>query len=105
MPDHSDTPTPTQPASSLNAALDSLQALIKSNAHPELSEMNTLSAAVQKLVSAYTQLKSLELKVREADIKQAEIEERREQLLEAATRPDGLTPETLREIERQLKLL
>lgn len=76
--------------------------------HPDLPELNTISAVIHKLVGAFTQLKSLELKVRDADMKQAEFELKRAQLesaLKTATRPEGLTPEVLQEIEQKLNLL
>lgn len=75
---------------------------------PTLTELNTLSAIIHKLVGAFTQLKSLEVKVREAEMKAAEFETRRRELdaaLAPARRPEGLSPETLREIESRLRLL
>ncbi|WP_309398530.1 hypothetical protein [Cerasicoccus maritimus] len=76
--------------------------------HLDLAELNVISAVIHKLVGAFTQLKSLELKVHDADIKRAEFELKRaqlEQALEATTRPGGLTPEVLQEIEQKLNLL
>ncbi|GHC06975.1 hypothetical protein [Cerasicoccus arenae] len=93
---------------SVSKAWKSLYGLLAENAHPDITELNTLSAIIHKLTGAFTQLKALELKIREADLKQAEFDARRQQLeatIHDATRTTGLTPETIQEIERRLKLL
>ncbi|WP_309383787.1 hypothetical protein [Cerasicoccus frondis] len=93
---------------SLAVAWESLFRLMCEDSCLELSELNTVSAVIHKLVGAFTQLKSLEIKVRDADMKQTEFDLKRAQLENAfrlATQPNGLTPESLREIEQKLNLL
>lgn len=74
----------------------------------DLKDLNILSAVIHKLVGAFTQLKAIELKIHDNEIKQAEFEARKQKLEQAirdAAQPRGLTPELLRDIERQLNLL
>lgn len=85
-----------------------LHELLNNSSGLDIRDLNTLSAIIHKLVTAFTQLKSVELKIHDSEIKRAEFEMRKKQLedaLKSAAQPGGLTPEILREIERRLNLL
>lgn len=75
----------------------------------ELSELNTLSAVIHKLISGNTQLKSLELKMREDTRKEIEFQNKKREiektLSEIQSKNNGITQDTLQKIESQLKLL
>ncbi|QYY34772.1 hypothetical protein [Ruficoccus sp. ZRK36] len=74
----------------------------------ELSEFNTLAMIIHRLSSSNTQLMTLELKLSDYEQERAEREEKKHKMLEQLQRKSGplsLTPETLHEIERMLKLL
>lgn len=94
---------------SLGLAWEALFELFCEETRPGLPELNTLSAVIHKLVGAFTQLKTLEVKIRDAEMKEAEFQAKRRQLEQtiasATTKPEGISPETLREIERRLQLL
>lgn len=74
-----------------------------------LSDLNTLSGVIQKLTGSQNQIKTLELKVREQQIKEEEYHERKEELKrklrQAKEKKQGLTEEALKEIEKELSLL
>ncbi|MEM8549254.1 MAG: hypothetical protein AAGF10_00540 [Verrucomicrobiota bacterium] len=72
----------------------------------ELAELNTLSSIIQKLMASFTQIRNLELKVREQEMKEEDRAEKKRRLLGELQESDrGLRPETLRTIEERLKLL
>lgn len=75
----------------------------------DLSELNTLSGIIQRLMSSNTHIKSLEIKLREDVRKEEEFIERKQQLEDNIRRAreasEGITAETLERIEAQLKLL
>lgn len=75
----------------------------------DLDELNTLSTIIHKLMAGNTQLKSLELKIRDDARKEDEFRQRKEQLATtlrtARENADSLSEAKLREIEAQLKLL
>lgn len=75
----------------------------------DLANLNTISSIVHKLTGAYTQIKSLEIKTRELDMKEHDHEAKKQQLeatlKNAKKAKEGLTKETLLQIEQQLKLL
>ncbi|MGE9294126.1 MAG: hypothetical protein ACQKBW_10975 [Puniceicoccales bacterium] len=74
----------------------------------ELSDLNTLAMIIHRLSSSNTQLMTLEIKLSDYEQERAEREEKKHKMLEQLQRKSGplsLTPETLHEIERMLKLL
>ncbi|MEM9227287.1 MAG: hypothetical protein AAGA45_04910 [Verrucomicrobiota bacterium] len=72
----------------------------------ELAELNTLSSIIHKLMSAFTQIRNLELKVREQEMKEEDRAEKKRSLLgELKETEQGLRPETLKTIEERLNLL
>lgn len=75
----------------------------------DIRVLAVISSVIQRLTSAYAQIKALELKTRELDIKEYEHKIKKDQfeqtLKNARKTTKGLSEETLREIEFQLKLL
>lgn len=101
-------PGHTAAQGSIALAWQSLHDRLRHDPDLDLKDLNILSAVIHKLVGAFTQLKSIELKIHDNEIKQAEFESRKQQLEQAirtAAKPQGLTPELLREIEQKLNLL
>lgn len=90
---------------SLELAWELIFDLICDQEANDLSGANTLASVIQKLMSAFSQIKNLELKV--ADQLAREEKQKREAMeeLKQANPERGLTEETLREIERKLNLL
>ncbi len=74
----------------------------------DLKELNMLAGVIQKLAASHTQLSTLQLKREEHELKLAELKARLQELEQSANhtaQPQGLTDETLIELEHRLKLL
>ncbi len=82
--------------------------LVQSFQTAEISELNTLSSIIHRLCSSFTQMSGLEKKLHDYEQERLEREEKKQQLLnhlKEAEQRNGLTPETLSDIEQMLKLL
>ena len=74
----------------------------------KLPTMNTLASIIQKLMSASSQIKNLELKVRDQERSEEDRQVHKAEILKAlnkAKASDSLTGNTLSEIEQLLNLL
>lgn len=101
---------------SMSLAWDYLFDMLKhdqANPNRDLPDINTLASIIQKLMSASSQIKTLELKVRDQQVKEEDREAHKREVVQSLnelktqlTQPErGLTKATLREIERKLNLL
>lgn len=68
----------------------------------ETSELNTIAGVIQKLSGAYNQIKSLEIKLREQELKESERDEKKRGSILSKTTID---PELITHIESQIKML
>lgn len=94
---------PSTATSTLMLAYETFLQYFKKTPTPDLPELNTLSAILQKLTASYNQLQTLEVKKRELNLK--ELEHANKQHEPTNSQKNSLTPDELNSIEQQLKLL
>ncbi len=104
-------PGHTKASGAMEAAWDLVYKTLDDNEakmKEELPTMNTLASVIQKLMSASTQIKNLELKVHDQERDEEDRQVKKAEILSVLSKSEGaegIRQDTLHEIEQLLKLL